>query len=386
VVWEPVVTQNTTPSGSEGSKITAFSYPRELWLLVSQCVLSQYPHGGGATPVQFLGSAGGFSGAQLWKLATSEGDWCLRGWPPGSIDPARLTWIHNNLSQIVRAGCRIVPRALPTREGTTLVAYDGRLWDLSPWLSGAANYGQAPTRAKLTAALQSLARFHRSARDAAASRPAVSASPSLANRLAMIRALDGGLWRELYQATQSQATRSQATRSQATRSQATRSQATRSQATSDLAQRARLILEHYRRCAPDVLQQVRAAQRLHARLQVCHGDLWHDHVLFSGEEVTGLVDFGAMKMESCAMDVARLLGSFVQDDSTLWEIGIAAYERIEPLSDADRALIAVFDQSTVLLSGMNWLKWLLLERRQFECWSRVLQRLDTIIARMSVMH
>jgi Ser/Thr protein kinase RdoA (MazF antagonist) len=366
VVWEPVVTQNTTPSGSEGSKITAFSYPRELWLLVSQCVLSQYPHGGGATPVQFLGSAGGFSGAQLWKLATSEGDWCLRGWPPGSIDPARLTWIHNNLSQIVRAGCRIVPRALPTREGTTLVAYDGRLWDLSPWLSGAANYGQAPTRAKLTAALQSLARFHRSARDAAASRPAVSASPSLANRLALIRTLDGGLWRELYQAT--------------------RSRVTPSRATSDLAQRARLILEHYRRCAPDVLQQVRAAQRLHARLQVCHGDLWHDHVLFSGEEVTGLVDFGAMKMESCAMDVARLLGSLVQDDSTLWEIGIAAYERIESLSDADRALIAVFDQSTVLLSGMNWLKWLLLERRQFECWSRVLQRLDTIIARMSVMH
>jgi homoserine kinase type II len=242
-----------------------------------------------------------------------------------------------------------------------LVAYDGRLWDLSPWLSGAANYGQAPTRTKLMAALQSLARFHRGARDAATIRPAISASPSLANRLALIQALDGGLWQELYQAT-------------------------RSQATSDLAHRARLILEHYRRCAPDVFQQVRAAQRLHAPLQICHGDLWHDHVLFSGEEVTGLVDFGAMKMESCASDIARLLGSLVKDDSTLWEIGIAAYERIEPLSDTDRALIAVFDQSTVLLSGMNWLKWLLLERRQFECWGRVLQRLDTIIARMSVMH
>ena len=194
-----------------------------------------------------------------------------------------------------------------------------------------------------------------------ASRPAISASPSLANRVALIQELDDGLWQELYQAT-------------------------RSQATSDLAHRARLILEHYRRSAPDVLQQLRAAQRLHAPLQVCHGDLWHDHVLFSGEEVTGLVDFGAMKMESRAIDIARLLGSLVKDDATLWQTGIAAYEQIEPLSAADRALIAVFDQSTVLLSGMNWLKWLLLERRQFECWGRVLQRLDTIIARMSVMH
>ncbi len=327
---------------------------------IAQCVLSQYPHGGGATPVQFLGSAGGFSGAQLWKLATPQGDWCLRGWPPGSIDPARLTWIHNNLSQIVRAGCRIVPRALPTREGATLVAYDGRLWDLSPWLSGAANYGQAPTRTKLLAALQTLARFHRSARDAAASRPAISASPSLADRVALIQALNGGLWQELCQAT-------------------------RSQAASELAHRARLILEYYRRSAPDVLQQLRAAQPLHTPLQICHGDLWHDHVLFSGEEVTGLVDFGAMKMESCAIDIARLLGSLVKDDPTLWQIGVAAYEQIEPLSAADRALIAVFDQSTVLLSGMNWLTWLLLQRRQFECWGRVLQRLDTIIARMSVM-
>ena len=76
-----------------------------------------------------------------------------------------------------------------------------------------------------------------------------------------------------------------------------------------------VILEHYRRCAPDVLREVRAAARITAPLQVCHGDLWHDHVLFSGEEVTGLIDFDAMKIDSRALDLARLLGSLVKDDT-----------------------------------------------------------------------
>ena len=67
---------------------------------------------------------------------------------------------------------------------------------------------------------------------------------------------------------------------------------------------------------------------------------------------------------------------------TLWQTGIAAYEQVEPLSRAEQTLVGVLDQSAVLLSGMNWLKWLLLERRQFEGRERVLQRLDAIIARL----
>jgi hypothetical protein len=48
-------------------------------------------------------------------------------------------------------------------------------------------------------------------------------------------------------------------------------------------------------------------------------------------------------------------------------------------------LVGVLDQSAVLLSGLNWLKWLLLERRQFECRQRVLQRLDVIIGRLPAL-
>ncbi|MHB0959058.1 MAG: phosphotransferase [Pirellulaceae bacterium] len=320
-------------------------------------MLSRYRQGKDATPADYLGTAGGFSGAELWKVAATGGLWCLRGWPPGAIDPARLTWIHAALSRIAQTPSPSVPVAARTCDGTSWVAFEGRLWDLAPWLPGNADFDREPTPVRLTAALQSLARFHRAAREDLSLARTRASSPSLASRLAFIEQLDARLWRQLHCATQSQPC-------------------------GDVAQRAQRILAAYTRAAPQLRQRMLSAQSLEVPLQVCHGDLWHDHVLFLGNEVSGLIDFGAMKVDSPATDMARLLGSLAKNNTALWETGIAAYEQIAPLSCAERALIGVLDQSTVLLSGMNWLKWLLLEGRQFTCPERVVQRLDAIMARL----
>jgi hypothetical protein len=41
-----------------------------------------------------------------------------------------------------------------------------------------------------------------------------------------------------------------------------------------------------------------------------------------------------------------------------------------------------YDVSSVVLSGMNWLNWLLLEGRQFEATEQVRRRLDAILRRL----
>ena len=73
-------------------------------------------------------------------------------------------------------------------------------------------------------------------------------------------------------------------------------------------------------------------------LQPCLCDVWHDHVLFDGDRVTGLIDYGAMKIDHPAVDLARLLGSLAEDDLAGWTIGLAAYREVRPLSGGEEEL------------------------------------------------
>ena len=118
------------------------------------------------------------------------------------------------------------------------------------------------------------------------------------------------------------------------------------------------------------------------RLQPSIRDIWHDHVLFEGDGVTGLIDFGAMQIESPAIDVARLLGSLVDDDRVHWREGMDAYAAIRPMSNDELAAVSAFDVSGVLLAGCNWIRWIYVDRRQFENMEQVLERFRRIASRM----
>ena len=119
--------------------------------------------------------------------------------------------------------------------------------------------------------------------------------------------------------------------------------------------------------------------------QPCIRDIWHDHVLFQGDEVSGIVDFGALQSDHVACDISRLLGSLVGGDREDWTRGLAAYQVLRPLTADELMLVDAYDQSTVLLSGMNWIQWLAIEGRVFEDEERVQNRLDQIILRLLQM-
>jgi Ser/Thr protein kinase RdoA (MazF antagonist) len=291
----------------------------------------------------------------VWRVQTARGACCLRGWPAGDITPQRLGWRQRQLVRISRSGCDIVPLPLAARHGATWVGVGERLWELSTWLPGQADYATAPCVARLVSAARAVASFHTAAARHEGS-PAAPV-PALSHRLALIDKLQHGLWSRLRAAPLPPHC-------------------------PGLAPRAATILAHYARSLDGVAQRLRAAQAIATPLQVCHGDLWHDHVLFSAETVTGLVDFDAMRVDARATDIARLFGSLAGDDAEAWRVALAAYEQVAPLREDEQTLIRVLDQSAVLLSGMSWLRWLLLEHRQFPAWERVLQRLDAIIRRL----
>lgn len=319
-----------------------------------QHVVSRYFHVNSVvrmTPV----STGGFSGAALWRIEREAESFCLRQWPPTHPSLERLQYIHGILQQVAIEVSEVA-QPISDRHGQTIIAEAGTLWELSHWKPGVANYHQLPSKTKLTAAMRLLCRFHHAAGrctppHTAAPTGLVSRREQLARLLAgdferVRRAVSPVQWPELFHT-------------------------------------ANQVLNWFPQHAPRVNQLLNSACESQVPLQPCIRDIWHDHVLFTGERVTGLVDFGALREDHVAADITRLLGSLVRDDQDGWQAGLAAYEERRQLSFTEARIVAAYDQSAVLLSGLNWLQWLYLEGRQFDNPQRVQQRLAEIVERLA---
>lgn len=309
--------------------------------------------------VTALGGAGGFSGALFWRVQTPAGPRCLRRWPSEHPAPSRLQFIHNVLVHVSAGGLRTVPAPVRTLAGETFVAHRGHLWELATWLPGTADYRAAQSLSRLRSAMRALAAFHRAAESYPLPQVMASTSPSLRFRV--------DRWRELQAGG------------------ADRLEASLDDRWPELAALGRLCLTLYRRAAPSAGPVLASAESLYTAQQPCIRDIWHDHVLFVGDEVTGLVDFGAMQVDTVAADVARLLGSLVADNVESWTHGLAAYESVRPLSLPERALVAAFDRANVLLAGTSWLEWCFGEQREFENRSGVLSRMREHVQRLQTL-
>jgi homoserine kinase type II len=301
-----------------------------------------------------LSSSCGFSGARLWRIRGAGGEFCLRRWPAEHPDEARLQFIHAALRKVYERGVREVAVPLGAAGGATWIQHDGSRWELTRWMPGRADFHDDPRAEKLRAALAWLAKFHLAA---ATENPGFGASPGITERRQLLHRMHAGEAAEIARSLPALPW-------------------------PEFIERGQRILQTFSHRAPAVERMLAEAQPVVVGLQPCIRDIWHDHILFDGERVSGVVDFGAMRNESVASDIARLLGSLVADDSYLRRIGLEAYCEARPLSEHEQRLLPVFDASEVLLSGMNWLRWICLEGRQFDQPQRVLVRLDEILLRI----
>lgn len=320
-------------------------------------VLAAYPDDCRSGVIQSLGSAGGFSGARFWRLTTKAGPLCLRRWPRGGASPERLEFIQAVLWHVVREGFERVPLPLSTCVRKGYVHHAGFFWELAPWMPGTADFAENPTPEKLCDAMAALAEFHLAAASFPLPNPPVGVSPGICGRLDQLRswltgdidrlcaAVKPGLW-------------------------------------PDLERRAEIVFRLVPKAAPGVLTLLENAAARDVPLQPCIRDIWRNHVLFEGDRVSGLIDFGSMGADSVAADVARLLGTTAGDDAQWWQAGLADYCSVRPLSEAEVSLVYAFDRSTVLMAGLNWIDWIYRERRDFDHREAIPPRLDEILARL----
>ncbi len=318
--------------------------------------LGRYDLGGPVQHVESLGAAGGFSGAKFWRVETVSERWCLRKWPPAHPSRDRLEWIHLVLQHAWKEGFTRLPLPLADSQGATFTEYEGCFWEIAPWLNGEVVDRLAAATDQLAAAMETLAHFHEVVSSFPGSPRIAQPSPGLADRYRLLHKMINGGLDEISRRLSSTSHR-------------------------EVVERATVILEMSRRRAPSLMIQLEKLTSINLSWQPCIRDIHCQHVLFAGTQVSGLIDFGAMNYDTVATDVARLLGSMARDEPSVRQQCLLAYQRGRPLTTTERDLVECFDQANVVLSPLNWLQWLIVDGRQFDNLSLVLQRLDELIER-----
>lgn len=117
-------------------------------------------------------------------------------------------------------------------------------------------------------------------------------------------------------------------------------------------------------------------------LQLVLRDVWYAHVLFNQPQVSGIIDFGSIGVDSVGTDIARLLRSWIPGDDADFSDALDAYHQIRPLSAIERDAFVQFDRTSRVLSAFQWIEWLAIDRREFDDWEAVAARLDFVLARL----
>ncbi len=314
-------------------------------------VLAHYPPILALASWEPLGNAGGFSGARIWRGTTSDGPFCLRAWPIGRWDEKRIRLIHAALER-----CRlpIVPTVVPTRDGCTYVQVQQQFWEITNWLPGRADFRNQPSDSKLHNAMNALARIHdcwQPAQTRCAPCPAVGR---------MLLAFQD--WRNLIQSGWKPNYRLPYPTE-----------------IHDRARRAWYALLAGSVGAEFILKDW---QHQLFPIQTCIRDVWHDHILYTGDQVTGVIDFGAVTHDCVAIDLARLLGSLIPDQPRRMHQALAIYSALRPVPNQMIDLVFILDGCGSFIGLTNWLRWLYQEERTIASSDKIGVRMDALLKRV----
>jgi homoserine kinase type II len=291
----------------------------------------------------------------LWRVESLAGTFCLRAWPE-HVPASRLEELHRLMAFARGQGLPFVPAIVTASHGRTWVEHAGRLWELTQWLPGRPDYHEHRSRERLTSACVALAQLHR-AWQSVVTDSRRETCPAIERRLEAVQS-----WQRLLRT-----------------GWVPRVPAQDADSADPVASRAWHVLPRWvERMRPSLASFPGSPWQL----QPCLCDPWHDNLLFEGERLTGLVDYGSVKLDHVTVDLARLLGSLVEDDAEGWRIGLEAYRTIRSLSPHEEQLARVLDWTGTVVGVVQWLRWLYEEGRAFADRAKAAARLEVLVRRM----
>jgi len=305
---------------------------------------------------------GGFSGAHIDCLQTSAGRFALRCWLRNQIPAERLQELHSWLAHLQQAGIPVaVPLRTPSFEST--LSLDDVSFQCEPWLPGKSASRDEMTPPRWRALMHLLGRMHHTSTKylptpdgAPWFQSGNGVAPAIPQRCQILQG-----W---------------------TPTKIVQTRYHLAQHSSEFSEIATKILAEFLCHAPKITEELQQAESLIVPLSPCLRDLWGEHVLFDGDEVSGLIDPAAARTDHVSSDLSRLLGSLLGDDFDGWQQALREYQQVRPLTPEDLQLLRVMDRSSVLLSGMVWIDRWRADSLPANQLPRLLPRLNTIHARM----
>ena len=303
--------------------------------------------------VESLGNAGGFSGAEIFRVATLNQHFCLKRWPVG-YDRKKLNWIHRVLVFAFANGCPEITKPIEIGPGVTFFEdKQNGLWELTGWAEGKQVEERSFDQRKLDSAIDFLARFHQATArfhlNFAQSRNVVMALARLKQFDSVLAAIDRkSIPESVFDSNQ----------------------------INYFEQRGRSV-------ATLLIERLTEFEYETVPVQPVIRDVRPEHFFFVNNIVSGVVDFGAMRIDSAACDLSRLFSSLKDQKEERIENAICRYSRQRNLTQTEHDLIPVMGLASITVSILNWIEWVLIKNRKFDDQIAVKDRINSIFEKFS---
>ena len=302
-----------------------------------------------------LGNAGGFSGSEIWRIDSPlRGTFCLKRWPRQFQDQSRIEWIHKVLIFASINGCPEIAKPINTRSQKSFHYQYETIWEMTAWADGEVISPNSLNEKQVESAIETLARFHQ-----ATARYFFNFAPS--NKIVEVRDQLLGLPVTLAAIDQH-----------------------KNELASYLRQEQWLEFKTQSPgLALDIARFLLPFSSTVFPVQPVIRDMRPDHLFFTENRVTGLVDFGAMKVDTVACDLSRLLGGLFEDDAHRFQKSINDYSNHRQIFPHEREVILPLNHASVVLGIANWLKWIAVDKIRFYSPNDVGARINSLMRRFT---
>lgn len=274
----------------------------------------------------------GLSEAKVYRIESLSSRYAMKRWP-ASTHRERLSEIHAFQEHLAGCDVPLVPGIVKWSNGDTLLEAEGVWWEISEWKPGAPldRLGEI-NEDQLLQCAEALAMFHRRSESREA---ATLCAPGLQQRADGMRSamrMEGEPRRRFLASI------------------SMRNGASDARLLEDLHARAMDVI-------PGTVELLQSLSQARNRCFWILRDVWREHILFQDNRLSGVIDFGAARIDWPGLDLVRAFGTLMLESDPRWPAAVDRYLKRRPDASITLARLQAVHRASVALSALQWIDW-----------------------------